>query len=571
MAATPAVPPTSFQSTSLYVGDLGLDITEGNLFELFNTVGPVASIRVCRDTVTRRSLGYAYVNFHSPHDAERALDTLNNHLLRSRPIRVMWSQRDPSVRKSGVGNIFIKNLDKSVDHKALYDTFSDFGNILSCKVALDEKGVSKGYGFVHYETQKMADNAIAKVNGCKIGNTDLVAYVGPFIPKKERQQQNAQNFTNVYVKDISLEATYTDVDTLFSKYGRITSGVIMKNENGVSRGFGFFNYDTHESAQSAVEHLNGTEFLGKRLYAARAQKKNERRQELQLTFQSNLNPKKGTNLYVKNLDDAVTDVMLTEEFKKFGAITSAVVMKDKGISRGFGFVNFSSPEEANKALNEMNNKQIWSKPLYVSFAQRKEERRAFLESQYRNPRRQINVMPTQIFPPFAQPNIPLMYPPIIRNHQGRWNQQMPSPFPQPYLGIQQQGQPIRPNPAMRQYPPAVSAGRGGVRNKPVTEEPLTVEYLGQYAPEHQFLMVSQKLYPIIMKAQPELAPKITGMLRSWYLEHNQSPEELLRLLEDSTALNAKIQEAMEIWEEHVRTTSEANAANQEGVQSHVQA
>jgi hypothetical protein len=69
-------------------------------------------------------------------------------------------------------------------------------------------------------------------------------------------------------------------------------------------------------------------------------------------------------------------------------------------------------------------------------------------------------------------------------------------------------------------------------------------------------MVSQRLYPVIMKAQPELAPKITGMLRSWYLEHQQGPEELLRLLEDPAALNAKIAEAMEIWEEHVRSSSE---------------
>lgn len=68
--------------------------------------------------------------------AERALDTMNFDTLKSRPIRIMWSQRDPSLRKSGVGNVFIKNLDKSIDNKAMYDTFSAFGNILSCKVRM---------------------------------------------------------------------------------------------------------------------------------------------------------------------------------------------------------------------------------------------------------------------------------------------------------------------------------------------------------------------------------------------------------------------------------------------------
>ena len=66
--------------------------------------------------------------------ADRALDTMNFDLLKNRPMRIMWSNRDPTLRKNGVGNIFIKNLDKQIDNKALYDTFSAFGNILSCKV-----------------------------------------------------------------------------------------------------------------------------------------------------------------------------------------------------------------------------------------------------------------------------------------------------------------------------------------------------------------------------------------------------------------------------------------------------
>jgi len=389
--AGPAPGPGAFQTASLYVGDLNPDVTEALLFEIFNAVGPVASIRVCRDAVTRRSLGYAYVNFHNIADAERALDTMNYTAIKGRPCRIMWSQRDPSLRKSGLGNIFVKNLDASIDNKALYDTFSLFGNILSCKVATDAEGNSKGYGYVHYETREAAEESIAKINGMLIAGREV--FVGEF--QKRQERGDVGEFTNVYVKNIPKEWKDDDLKKIVEEYGSIVSAAVMPDANsaeGHNRGFGFINYEEPEAAAACVEALNGKVMKSAdgedhELYASKAQKKAERERELRTKFEQmkmdRIAKYQGVNLYVKNLDDTVTEEELREAFMPFGTITSTRVMKnDQDQSRGFGFVCFSTPEEATKAVTEMNGKLISGKPVFVALAQRKEVRRAQLEAQH---------------------------------------------------------------------------------------------------------------------------------------------------------------------------------------------
>ncbi|KAM9856231.1 polyadenylate-binding protein 1-like [Aulostomus maculatus] len=376
----------AYPLASLYVGDLHPDVTEAMLYQKFSPAGPIMSIRVCRDIITRRSLGYAYINFQQPADAECALDTMNYDVIKGRPIRIMWSQRDPGLRKSGVGNIFIKNMDESIDNKALYDTFSAFGNILSCKVVCDEKG-SKGYGFVHFETQEAANRAIETMNGMLLN--DRKVFVGHFKSRKDRESEfgtKALKFTNVYIKNFGEDYTDDKLKELFSAFGKTLSVRVMKDERGRSRGFGFVNYANHEDAQKAVDEMNGKEINGKLIYVGRAQKRLERQGELKRKFdqikQDRIQRYQGVNLYVKNLDDSIDDERLRKEFAPYGTITSAKVMTDGSQSKGFGFVCFSSPEEATKAVTEMNGRIIATKPLYVALAQRREERKAILTNKY---------------------------------------------------------------------------------------------------------------------------------------------------------------------------------------------
>ncbi len=590
------------------------------LFEQFSVVGPVASIRVCRDAMTRRSLGYAYVNFHNVVDAERALDTLNYTNIKGKACRIMWKHRDPSIRKSGQGNIFIKNLDKTVDTRTLHDTFSQFGNILSCKVAMDDQGVSKGFGFVQFETAEEANEAMAKVNGMVLEDKKL--YVGPFLPRGDRESSTSERrFTNVYVKNIPDDVTDDKFESTFKEHGEITSAKVMRKEDGTSKGFGFVNFKEPEMAKKASEAINGSKCWGgdKVIYAGRAEKENERKEKLKKKYDSirmeRLKNNQLVNLYIKNLDDSIDDDKLRSIFESYGTITSAKVMKDKDrpeISKGFGFVCFSAPEEATRAVTAMNGQMIGSKPIYVALHQPIEIRRQMQAAQGARqpqmlPRFQVQggMMPPQMpmaFPGRPGPGHVFMFPqqqmpqqfrggPYGAGRQGYQNQmasQQGQPrrqgAGQPYQGGQQGGrvagqqqQQPRAMPAggaqaggaqrqqkaggvqmtgqarnmPQQMPPqpqgAVAAPAPAVANIPpssMSKEQLMAMLVNAPAPQAKQIL-GERLYALIQQEQGPLAGKITGML----LEGLDNTE-LVALIDDHTALRAKIQEALAALEAH---------------------
>ncbi|XP_021753342.1 polyadenylate-binding protein 2-like [Chenopodium quinoa] len=612
-----------FVTTSLYVGDLDVNVSDSQLYDVFNQLGQVVSVRVCRDLATRRSLGYGYVNYANPQDAARAIDVLNFTPLNNRPIRIMYSHRDPSVRKSGAGNIFIKNLDKAIDNKALYDTFSAFGTILSCKIATDLSGHSKGHGFVQYETEESAQKAIEKLNGMLLN--DKQVYVGPFQRRQERENSvDKTKFTNVFVKNLAEATSDDDMNKIFSQYGKITSAVVMRDADGKSKCFGFVNFENADDAAIAVEALNGQTVDGKDWYVGKAQKKSEREAELKNQFEQSMkevvDQYQGKNLYIKNLDDTIDDDKLKEAFAPYGTITSCKIMRDPtGVSKGSGFVAFSTAEEASRALLEMNGKMLVSKPLYVALAQRKEDRRARLQAQF-SQMRPVAMPPSvgpriSVYPPGGPGLGQQMYygqgPPAMLPHQpafGYQHQMMPglrgAPVPNFFMPMVQQGQqgprpsgrrggggPVQQSqqPIMMQqqmmprgryhrYPPArplpdapipgVTGGvlpggqfdMGGMQMRESAMSPTVpvgtlATLLANATPEHQRLLLGENLYPLVEQLEPDMAAKVTGML----LEMDQT--EVLHLLESPDALKAKVAEAMEVLR-NVTQQQPSNPADQ---------
>ncbi|KAG5044948.1 hypothetical protein AAZX31_06G039000 [Glycine max] len=584
----------SMTTISLYVGDLDHDVNDPQLYDLFNQVAQVVSVRICRDVATQQSLGYGYVNFSNARDAAKAMDVLNFTPLNGKTIRIMYSIRDPSARKSGAANVFIKNLDKAIDHKALFDTFSAFGNILSCKIATDASGQSKGHGFVQFESEESAQNAIDKLNGMLIN--DKQVYVGPFQRKQDRESAlSGTKFNNVYVKNLFEATTEADLKSIFGEYGAITSAVVMRDVDGKSKGFGFVNFANVEDAAKAVEALNGKNFDGKEWYVGKAQKKSERELELkernEQSTKETVDKYHGTNLYIKNLDDSVGDEELRELFSEFGTITSCKVMRDpSGISRGSGFVAFSIAEGASWALGEMNGKMVAGKPLYVALAQRKEDRRARLQAQFSQARPVAitpNVSPRMPLYPLGAPGI---------GQQLLYGQAAPSMIPQAAFGYQQHFVPgMRPGGAPNFYVPLVQQGQQGQRSggqrgagpMQQLQQPLPLMHqqmlprghvyryppgsnmqniqlagvpggmvsygigqpmptqalasaLANATPEQQRTMLGEALYPLVDKLEHETAAKVTGML----LEMDQP--EVLHLIESPDALKAKVVEAMDV-------------------------
>eukprot|EP01080_Neovahlkampfia_damariscottae_P011490 gene11490-4654_t len=190
----------SVDSKNLFIKYLPPDLTDDNFKDLFLNFGTVLSCKIVRDE-NFVSKGYGFVRYKNEMEANNALNSMNGYKIGNKILlctfanlktklktkSVMQEQEEikekikeediedtsSSILSSDHANLFVFHLPPDLDDIALFKLFQRFGKVESVKVCTNEKGESKGYGFVKFSSLQSAINAISTCNGMKIGNKHL--------------------------------------------------------------------------------------------------------------------------------------------------------------------------------------------------------------------------------------------------------------------------------------------------------------------------------------------------------------------------------------------------------------
>ena len=394
--------------TVLFISELPDNILDTELEDFFSEYKD----NILMIQIERNSKNYDFFNTRKPkatiifkdHDkANDARNNLNMKRLKGKALNIMWHEKDNSIRYNNTSNIFVKGIPPEVKPREVFELFNKYGEIISIKICEDEDGNLLGYGYINYYSLDSAENAIKELNKKKIWNS--VLEIEHFQKKNERLQSNLGN-NSIYIKNIPDKINENDMKDLFKEFGEITWSKIILDNNG--RKFAIIVYSKSESALKAKEEMNDKIIANSEigLYVDLLQKKSERKRIL-ISKIGDINNKlnqefKNCNLYIKNLPYDLTDEKLREIFSKYGEIKSVKIskftlvtkikdeLKEIEQSRGFGYVCYTNPESASKAIEELNEKNLpgyenSKRPVIISLFMPKYERKPFLNKLQSNP------------------------------------------------------------------------------------------------------------------------------------------------------------------------------------------
>ncbi|XP_029471520.1 nucleolin isoform X1 [Rhinatrema bivittatum] len=353
--------PKTEEAFSVFIGNLNsskdFDEIKEAVRQFFSKKNlPVVDVRVG----STKKFGYA--DFSSEENLQAALE-LSGKKIMGLEIKLEKAKSKEGIKEHkkerDARTLFVKNLPYSMTAEELKEVFE---NAIDIRLPLGKDGSGKGIAYIEFKTEAEAEAALEEKQGAEVeGRAILVDYTG----QKSQQSGGGKRGESkiLIVNNLSYSATEDSLQELFQKAATIR---VPQNNQGRPKGFAFVEFSTMEDAKEALESYNNTEIEGR---------------TIRLEFSQTSGPQGGGNsrgfgggqtktLFVRGLSDETTEETLREAFD--GSVGARIATdRDTGASKGFGFVDFSSAEEAKAAKEAMEDGEIDGNKVILDFAKPK--------------------------------------------------------------------------------------------------------------------------------------------------------------------------------------------------------
>ncbi|KAI8331756.1 hypothetical protein BC941DRAFT_438377 [Chlamydoabsidia padenii] len=236
-----------------------------------------------------------------------------------------------------------------------------------------------GEGYLRFRDASIADQVYALYQDFQFNNGSKLHF--SVYPNHQHEAQGVLLKVNRLPRHIDNTFVYH----LFRPFGPLAlCKLLLEQDDTVFLGTALIQYFYHEHSESAIQAMHGQLVHGNRIVVEPLISNDHYQKSADDSL--SMNPDKSSdsnyvdvmNLYVKNLDPKVNNNDLFDAFRPFGRIVSARVMTNpaNNQSKGYGFVSYSRSDEARLALEQMNGKLFYQKPLMVSFHAPKKPRQA---------------------------------------------------------------------------------------------------------------------------------------------------------------------------------------------------
>ena len=263
-----------------------------------------------------------------------------------------------------------------IDEEFLRLLFQDCGvdqssDAVTIKTKITRDGKPCASALVRFENHECAMKAIAELNYTKLDNVPIRLFLVD-------EETKAINFNQgiLFIKNLDPDIEVSQLHDAFANFGEIISCEIpsdiqiitkpdgTKEKKLISREYGYVQFRNPEDAKQAMTDLKDASINGRPVevlpFCPRQQ------QNTETTF---------VNCFIQNIPESYTDEDLKNLFSEFGTPESYKVVTDEnGKSKQFGFCSMSSHEEAVKAVEGLNGREIDGSTITCGRSKTKNER-----------------------------------------------------------------------------------------------------------------------------------------------------------------------------------------------------